>query len=609
MENFSSQSTLAGLYDSRTREGEASPWHRPVAAPPPQSAVSNSTSNPVSFSHESLSIPRHISSPSEVPNVESVGVTRPPPGFEDRAAKYYNIKITNLPRAVSERELNAMLLFAGDLAGIHIKPPSPGGVEGDYNTTAVAQFGSEKSAKEAQERLDGKPFSPEDRKMSVQLLGSSHESLIQSASNSPSNSDVLVSGTDFSQYTTNATRNRGSPPNGQLYGSTNGAGGIGGVNGVNGANGINGASALNGIATTNGMVPTGESSFDPRPFDLREPPSFFNPLGFQQPPQPGRQQQAQQSQRLFMPDEYDGDDTGTSTRARALTSPVVAGGARGLGGLPPLITANSTVNGFQNMPPTSALVSPITVASPANFGWTGRHLPPANPADQNPPCNTLYVGNLPANTTEDELKNLFCRQRGYKRLCFRAKQNGPMCFVEFEDIGMATKALTELYGRNLSTSVKGGIRLSFSKNPLGVRSHPVNGLSTPVTPTNSGSQFSSPASPFTFSTASHNPPGLPAPPNRQMATHHQSNHDQPNGTAYSHHQMGYDQSNGTTYSHQQIGHDQPNGNGYPHHQIGHERSNGVTHPLHSNSRDEPNGVVGHSHQFGVSGIPPHLIGK
>ncbi|CAI4218224.1 unnamed protein product [Parascedosporium putredinis] len=90
---------------------------------------------------------------------------------------------------------------------------------------------------------------------------------------------------------------------------------------------------------------------------------------------------------------------------------------------------------------------------------------PVNPADQNPPCNTLYVGNLPIDTSEEELKAIFSKQRGYKRLCFRTKQNGPMCFVEFEDVSFATKALHELYGQPLHNSVKGGIRLSFSKNP------------------------------------------------------------------------------------------------------------------------------------------------
>lgn len=44
-----------------------------------------------------------------------------------------------------------------------------------------------------------------------------------------------------------------------------------------------------------------------------------------------------------------------------------------------------------------------------------------------------------------------------------------MCFVEFEDIEKATMVMYELYGYPLSTHTKGGIRLSYSKNPLGVR--------------------------------------------------------------------------------------------------------------------------------------------
>lgn len=59
--------------------------------------------------------------------------------------------------------------------------------------------------------------------------------------------------------------------------------------------------------------------------------------------------------------------------------------------------------------------------------------------DQNPPINTLYVGNLPtspvgagypANYLEDSLRELFSRRPGYRKLCFRQKSNGPMCFVE-----------------------------------------------------------------------------------------------------------------------------------------------------------------------------------
>ncbi|KAG6813434.1 hypothetical protein H0H92_011131 [Tricholoma furcatifolium] len=100
-----------------------------------------------------------------------------------------------------------------------------------------------------------------------------------------------------------------------------------------------------------------------------------------------------------------------------------------------------------------------------------------NGVDQNPPINTLYVGNLPTSSPngfpqdflEESLRELFTGRAGFRRLCFRYKSNGPMCFVEFEDVPYATKALNELYGDTLNGLVKGGIRLSYSKNPLGVR--------------------------------------------------------------------------------------------------------------------------------------------
>ncbi|KAG5639677.1 hypothetical protein H0H81_005860 [Sphagnurus paluster] len=112
-----------------------------------------------------------------------------------------------------------------------------------------------------------------------------------------------------------------------------------------------------------------------------------------------------------------------------------------------------------------------------------------NGVDQNPPINTLYVGNLPTSPPasgfpqdylEESLRELFSSRAGFRRLCFRHKNNGPMCFVEFEDVSYATKALNDLYGNPLKGLVKGGIRLSYSKNPLGVR-----------TPTSAGNNTSS----------------------------------------------------------------------------------------------------------------------
>lgn len=171
--------------------------------------------------------------------------------------------------------------------------------------------------------------------------------------------------------------------------------------------------------------------------------------------------------------------------------------------------------------PTSALSSgaignlgPNATYQLANQHYQRHNYPPVNPADQNPPCNTLYVGNLPIDTSEDELKAMFSKQRGYKRLCFRTKQNGPMCFVEFEDISFATKALNELYGHPLHNSVKGGIRLSFSKNPLGVRTGQPGGMgsSSPMSPQGPLPGVNGMGGMQSFSTANGPPPGLTAPP-------------------------------------------------------------------------------------------------
>ena len=148
-------------------------------------------------------------------------------------------------------------------------------------------------------------------------------------------------------------------------------------------------------------------------------------------------------------------------------------------------------------------------------------MPPANPADQNPPCNTLYVGNLPIDTSEDELKAMFSKQRGYKRLCFRTKQNGPMCFVEFEDVSFATKALNDLYGYPLHNSAqRGGIRLSFSKNPLGVRNGQPGGMGGPLSPLSPSGQYPgmNGVGIQPFSTANGPPPGIPAPPGLPMSS-------------------------------------------------------------------------------------------
>ncbi|TIB60220.1 hypothetical protein E3P78_03248 [Wallemia ichthyophaga] len=134
---------------------------------------------------------------------------------------------------------------------------------------------------------------------------------------------------------------------------------------------------------------------------------------------------------------------------------------------------------------THTLTPTSTQSQTSNTAPSLAPLKPTNPADQNPPCSTLYVGNLttpppsqPVSLLEDALRALFSKQGGFKRLSFRQKANGPMCFVEFEDVHVATKTLHELYGNTLNGLIRGGIRLSYSKNPLGVRSNMAGGGST-----------------------------------------------------------------------------------------------------------------------------------
>ncbi|KAL8397041.1 hypothetical protein RB594_003946 [Gaeumannomyces avenae] len=140
--------------------------------------------------------------------------------------------------------------------------------------------------------------------------------------------------------------------------------------------------------------------------------------------------------------------------------------------VPPGATAGSSGDRYISLNTDDSMVpsgpSPMEPIS----GFLRPNLLPFNPTDQNLPCNTLSVENLPMDTFEEELKGIFSNQRGYKRICLRTKQSGPMCLVEFEDVSFATKALHDLYGYKLHNGAGGGIRLSFSKKPLGVRSSP-----------------------------------------------------------------------------------------------------------------------------------------
>jgi RNA recognition motif-containing protein len=376
------------------------------------------------------------------------------------------ILIRKLPRNFGITEVNALLLFSEDLIGTEIVQ-SPRAEDNGY-TTAVARFKSAAGAYQAQAMVQGKKMSQRDALIVVEIQ-------------TPISVDrrATVDGIIPRQQTgsTSSTSSHGGPPppGRSRFGSTfqssdkispplpmpesagngNGNGHIQNLfspaspmtNGFNDRNRISGKSVINNDDDLDDDE-TGELLKDP--------------LGFAKSGQQlRRSSQAQvpvlsQFSRLSISTGLNG------SHSNFAPSPVTQGNARR--GSQALQPPHSPTN-ITNMNP----------GSPYNMTMPRPQYPPINPADQNPPCNTLYVGNLPMDTSEDELKSIFMKARGYKRLCFRIKSNGPMCFVEFDDTTYATQALNELYGAPLHNSVKGGIRLSYSKNPLGVRSQ-ANGI-------------------------------------------------------------------------------------------------------------------------------------
>ncbi len=425
------------------------------------------------------------------------------------------ILMRKLPRNTSREELRSMLLFAKDLREAEFIANESDEDRGFL--TAVARFRTAAAASEAQTMLNGKPNTAGQATMIVEIIGASSGNSLgrRNTVDNPASRSGAHSGSPPS--------NPPLPRQSSRFGGT--------------FQSMERISPPSVDASSAREMPSSDGSSHLQ--------TIFSP---QSPRGSGMPEHSRVSGKSVINQDGNDDDTGellkdpvaymnndhsnpTSSLSRRSTNPQIP------------VSRFSTLSLNTNMtsPPPSGYASPrsnMNVHTPTsamsptmggmgpNMGYQTNHqyprhnYPPVNPADQNPPCNTLYVGNLPIDTSEDELKAMFSKQRGYKRLCFRTKQNGPMCFVEFEDVSFATKALNDLYGVQLHNSVKGGIRLSFSKNPLGVRAGQQGNVNpaTPLSP--QGPMPTSgglgPMSPGGFSTAHGPPPGLSVPPGLGM---------------------------------------------------------------------------------------------
>lgn len=406
------------------------------------------------------------------------------------------VLIRRLPRNIGIEAIQSMLIFAGDLIDTElITSPYTEDRERGF-ATALARFQTADSAIEAQRKLHGRPNTSREANMIVEAYSTGSINGAYERRNTIDGTYIRTQNSSASSgrsrfNSTFQTTERVTPP---LPTSNSGI---------------------------NGDFPTPENSAH-----------FQNLFSPQSPLTNGTDGNHRITGKSMINDDTADDETGellkdpiayakSGQQMRRATNPAIP--VTRFGSL-----SLNTPNGDQSSalsPMGNGFASPRTNGSASTglgqsiepayaHNYPRPQYPPVNPADQNPPCNTLYVGNLPIDTSEDELKSLFSKVRGYKRLCFRTKANGPMCFVEFEDVSFATKALHELYGHPLHNSIKGGIRLSFSKNPLGVRSVQSNGMGPhPVmSPQAMAPGFSGMVNGGNFSAVSGPPPGLGSPP-------------------------------------------------------------------------------------------------
>ncbi|OAE34849.1 hypothetical protein AXG93_2528s2180 [Marchantia polymorpha subsp. ruderalis] len=93
-------------------------------------------------------------------------------------------------------------------------------------------------------------------------------------------------------------------------------------------------------------------------------------------------------------------------------------------------------------------------------GYSVAQVPPVAPAGyapvqntkDNPPCNTLFIGNLGEATSEAELRGLFSGQPGFRQMKVLRQGKSTVCFIEF---GPSSVFVLDLF------------LLTYSKNPYG----------------------------------------------------------------------------------------------------------------------------------------------
>ncbi|KAG5538073.1 hypothetical protein RHGRI_025232 [Rhododendron griersonianum] len=112
-------------------------------------------------------------------------------------------------------------------------------------------------------------------------------------------------------------------------------------------------------------------------------------------------------------------------------------------------------------------VPPVPMPPPAPVAAPSSYVPVQNIKD-NPPCNTLFIGNLGENVNEDELRGLFIMQPGFKQMKVLRQERHTVCFIEFEDVNSATNVHHALQGAVIPSSSSIGMRIQYPSHSYNI---------------------------------------------------------------------------------------------------------------------------------------------
>ncbi|KAJ6796284.1 putative U2 small nuclear ribonucleoprotein B'' [Iris pallida] len=85
------------------------------------------------------------------------------------------------------------------------------------------------------------------------------------------------------------------------------------------------------------------------------------------------------------------------------------------------------------------------------------------------PCPTLFVANLGATCSQQELSDVFSRCPGFLKLKIQTKNGLPAAFVDFKDVACSAEAKRHLQGTFLHSSPGKPMRLEYAKSRMGLK--------------------------------------------------------------------------------------------------------------------------------------------